>query len=51
MEAIREYFDYNSHNAYDLGYTKENLKNMGIFDEEELEDEDDHHYYENEGKT
>jgi len=23
---------------------------MGIFDEEELEDEDDHDYYENEGK-
>jgi hypothetical protein len=50
VEAIREYFDYNPQNAYELGYTKEDLENMGIFDKEELEDEDDHHYYENEGK-
>lgn len=50
IEAIREYFDYNPQNAYELGYTKEDLKNMGIFDQEELEEEDDHQDYENEEK-
>jgi len=37
IEAIREYFDYNPQNAYELGYTKEDLENMGIFEKEELE--------------
>ena len=50
IEAIREYFDYNPQNAYELGYTKEDLENMGIFDQEELEEEDDHQDYENEEK-
>jgi len=49
IEAIREYFDYNPHNAYELGYTKEDLKNMGIFDKEELE-EDNWHYSEDENE-
>ena len=44
IEAIREYFDYNPQNAYDLGYTKEDLKNMGIFDQEELEEDDQYDY-------
>jgi len=50
IEAIREYFDYNAQNAYELGYTKEDLENMGIFDKEELEEEDDRNDSEDEKK-
>jgi len=39
IEAIREYFGYNLQNAYELGYTEEDLESMGFFDEEELEED------------
>jgi len=38
IESIRAYLDYNPNNAYELGYTKEDLTELGIFTKEEIEE-------------
>ena len=38
IESVRAYFDYNPNNAYELGYTKEDLMELGIFTKEEIEE-------------
>ena len=38
IESIREYLDYNPNNAYELGYTKEDLIKLGIFTRKEIEE-------------
>lgn len=42
IESVRAYFDYNPNNAYELGYTKEDLTELGIFTREEIEESEEY---------